>query len=93
MIDAFVSFYKRPCSVEEWNSLRLDNIEFNWGTVCRLDGQNIWEMVMATIFKLARDEAVGLHGFPMCFFQYFWDLVKEDIMEFLLQVYNVGRLQ
>lgn len=46
---------------------------------------------MVTIFDLASDDAVGLHGFPMCFFQYFWDRVKGDIMEFLLQVYNEGR--
>lgn len=38
------------------------------------------EEVEKAVFNMGKDKAPGLDGFPPCFFQEFWEIIKEDLM-------------
>lgn len=46
------------------------------------------EEVQSAVFEKAPDKTPGPDGFPMLFYQKYWDLVKDDIMSLFLDFYN-----
>ena len=48
------------------------------------------EEIKATVFGLGAEKAPGPIGFPILFFQTFWDPVKTDILHLFGQFYNRG---
>lgn len=50
------------------------------------------EEVKAAVFDLGSDRAPGLDGFPMAFFQTFWEDVKVEVMDFVSEFFNRGFL-
>ncbi|XP_058092422.1 uncharacterized protein LOC131238844 [Magnolia sinica] len=50
------------------------------------------EKVKAVIDSLGRDKALSPDGFPMAFFQVFWEVVKGDVMSFMLEFYERRQL-
>ena len=40
------------------------------------------EEVFAALLELGKDKALGLDGFTMAFWFFFWDVVKVEIMGF-----------
>lgn len=41
------------------------------------------EEIFKALLEFRRDKALGMDGFHMAFWHFFWDLVKEDILTFL----------
>lgn len=87
----FVSLYSK----DAWERPSLDNLEFagigdekaQW-----LERKFEEEEVRQAIFSLAGDKAPGPNGFPMAFFQSFWVMLKDDILEFLEDFHEKGKL-
>lgn len=50
------------------------------------------EEVCAAAFELGGDKVPGPDGFPIAFFQRFWDITKADIMDFLKESHHRGKL-
>ena len=50
------------------------------------------EEVGQAVFDLAGDKAPGLDGFPMAFFQRFCGMMKKDILAFMEEVHQRGKL-
>ncbi len=48
--------------------------------------------VKNTVFSCASDKALGPDGFPLLFYQYFWELLKEDVMEIFHRLHG-GNLE
>jgi hypothetical protein len=48
--------------------------------------------VKDAIFQMELNKAPGLDGFPAEFYQFFWDVVKDDLMAMFAQLYS-GELQ
>ena len=46
------------------------------------------EEIRVVIFRLCAKKSPGPDGFPIVFFQMFWDLVKLDILSLFTQFYN-----
>jgi len=44
--------------------------------------------VKEAIFNIANDKAPGPNGFPVLFFQEFWDTLKGDVMNMFSDLYN-----
>lgn len=38
------------------------------------------EGIRQALFSLAKDKAPGPYGFPISFYQCFWDIIKEDVL-------------
>ena len=49
------------------------------------------EEVKMTIFDMEHNKALGPNGFPVEFYQFFWDVVKQDLMSLFYEFY-MGRL-
>lgn len=50
------------------------------------------EEVRAAVFELRGDKVPGPNGFPIAFFQRFWDITKADIMDFFKEFHHRGKL-
>lgn len=48
--------------------------------------------VKEAIFSMSGDKAPRPDGFPMAFFQRFWDLLKGDVMAFMCEFHSHGKL-
>jgi hypothetical protein len=48
--------------------------------------------VFTTIWSLGLDKAPGLDGFPISFYQHFWDLIKQDLLRMLQYSHRSLRL-
>ena len=48
--------------------------------------------VRQPILDLARDKAPGPDGLPMVFFQRFWTMLKKDLLAFMEEFHQRGRL-
>ncbi len=46
------------------------------------------EEIRAVVFKLGGDKAPGPDGFPLCFYQAFWETVKDDIWKIFLKLFD-----
>ena len=78
-----------------WERPSLDNLEFagigdekaQW-----IERKFEEEEIRQAVFSCAGDKAPQPNGFPMAFFQRFWDLLKVDILEFLGEFHAKGKL-
>ena len=48
------------------------------------------EEVKMAIFDIEHNKAPGLDGFPVEFYQFFWDVVKQDLMSLFFEFYING---
>lgn len=78
-----IFLYKR----DSWDRPLLDNLQFD----CIGDKRAMWlerefeeEEIKAAAFALAEEKAPDPDGFPMAFFQYFWEVVKQDVLSVFL---------
>jgi len=78
----YQNLYKEP---ENWRpdfnlheAPGITNEEQEW-----LQRQFEEEEVLNSIKLCASDKALGPDGYPMCFYQCFWEVLKEDIMNTL----------
>jgi hypothetical protein len=39
------------------------------------------EEIKKALFSMEKNKAAGPDGYPIEFFQYYWEFIKEDIME------------
>nr|ABN09154.1 RNA-directed DNA polymerase (Reverse transcriptase) [Medicago truncatula] len=46
--------------------------------------------IKQAVFSLNNDSAPGPDGFGSCFYQIYWDIVKEDVIKAVLQFFNTG---
>lgn len=89
---------------EDWDKPSLQNLHFvsiregsaRWvGGKAVLDGLErefqIGE-VRHAVFNLGGDKAPVPNGFPIVFFQRFWDVLKDDIMAFMRDFHARGKL-
>lgn len=59
---------------------------------CSLSGKRVKEEeIKEAVFELAGDEALGLDGFPMAFFQWCWGVFKEDVIAFMKELHSRGK--
>ena len=94
-MDHVVGFYSNLFSKEEWDRATLDNLEFSL-----LDAVNAdWlekgfdeEEVKEAIFNCGGEKAPGLDGFPLAFFLIFWEDVKGNVLDFMREFHERGKL-
>ena len=91
IIDYFQNIYSNNRRVKP----SVDNLQFS--TISReaaiwLEEEFQEEEVRTAVFNLASDKALGPDGFPISFFQKHWDLLKAEIMAFMIEFYMRGRL-
>lgn len=84
IVKHIVDYFEGLHQKEDLERPLLDNPDFN----------NIGEKeeVRLAVFSVAGDKAPGPDGFPMAFFQYFWGMLKEDVMAFMREFHTRGRL-
>ena len=46
------------------------------------------EEIKGSVFSLPGEKSPGPNGFPLCFYQHFWDDIKRDIFEMFDHFYN-----
>lgn len=51
-----------------------------------LDSPFSEEEICHALFSLARDKAPGHDGFPISFYQYFWETIKADILNLFMEL-------
>ena len=51
------------------------------------------EEVLATLFDLDGDKALGPDGFSLAFWQYSWDIVKLEVMSFFGEFHDLGSFE
>ena len=49
------------------------------------------EEVLSTLMDLNGDKALGPNGFTMAFWQFSWDIMKKDVMDFFKDFHQQGR--
>lgn len=89
------SFYKDLFSKEEWVRPSLDNLEFSMideASASWLEKNFDEEEVKAAVFELRGDKALDPNGFPIAFFQFFWETIKQDVMQFMREFHKRGKL-
>ncbi|OAY73430.1 LINE-1 reverse transcriptase [Ananas comosus] len=67
---------KRALEIQEGSNLQLITRPFGA------------EEVKQAVFQLGRDKAPGPDGFPLCFYQSFWDTLKDDIMNIFHEMFE-----
>jgi len=50
------------------------------------------EEVKNMIMRIKRDKAPGLDGFTIPFFQWCWNIIKEDLFKVIEEFYIFGRI-
>ena len=79
-------FFKKLYSKEAWNCPFLDNLAFSQidtRVATWLERPFSEDELKTAEFDLGSDRAPGPDGFPMAFFQTFWEDVKDFVSEFL----------
>ncbi|RVX20512.1 Transposon TX1 uncharacterized 149 kDa protein [Vitis vinifera] len=90
-------FHKMANSHRRRNCLSKIKVDGVWLTEeqeikrARLEEVFSEEEVLKALSDLNRDKAPGPDGFPIRFWQFCWDVVKEEIMGFLLEFHERGR--
>jgi hypothetical protein len=51
-----------------------------------------YDEIKSAVFSLNNDSAPGPDGFGACFFQTYWDIVKQDVINAVLQFFMSGWL-
>lgn len=75
IVDHVVGFYKSLFSAENWCRPKLDMLEFGRieEEADSLERQFDEEEIRNVVFGFSRDRAPGPDGFPLAFFQVFWE--------------------
>ncbi len=76
-----------PANFGDWSAL------FRSRRVSEEDRANLaapfsHEELRKAVFQLGGDKAPGPDGFPLCFYQAFWDILKEDIHKIFQELHN-----
>nr|KYP67083.1 Transposon TX1 uncharacterized [Cajanus cajan] len=50
------------------------------------------EEVKNAVFSLSPNSSIGPDGFPRSFFQHFWDIIRMDVYNFVLQFFQQGMI-
>ena len=58
---------------------------------CALEVSLTKEEVFGALTRCSGDKAPRLDGFSMAFWQFAWDLVKDDVMSFFRDFYEHGK--
>lgn len=95
IISHILDYFRSLFSNDLWERPHLGNIVFEvigeeeakW-----LERNFEEEEVCQAVFGLAGDKGPGPDGFPMAFFQRFWKMVKKDVMDFLEEPSQRGKL-
>ena len=69
----------------------LDNLQFSMideASASWLEKNFDEEGVKAAVFELRGDKAPDLDGFPIAFFQFFWETIKQDVMQFMREFHE-----
>ena len=69
--------------------LKFDRIDIEEAT--RLEEVFTEEEVLSALSDLNGDKAPGPNGFPLSFWQSYWEFVKEEVMGFLKEFHEHGR--
>eukprot|EP00268_Persea_americana_P008169 TRINITY_DN13144_c0_g1_i12.p1 TRINITY_DN13144_c0_g1~~TRINITY_DN13144_c0_g1_i12.p1 ORF type:complete len:489 (+),score=85.97 TRINITY_DN13144_c0_g1_i12:613-2079(+) len=90
-----VDFYTELFTKEDWDRPSLDNLDF----ISLEESDSDWlekafdeEEVKAAVFNKKGEKAPGPDGFPLAFFQRFWEDLKVDVMEFMTEFHGRGKL-
>ena len=54
----------------------------------KLEEMFIEEEILATVSRINDDKAPGLDGFPLAFWSFSWDFVKEEVMGFFREFFQ-----
>lgn len=87
----FVSLYSKDL----WERSSLDNLEFGKigdGKAQTLERNFEEEEFCEAIFAFAGDKDLGPDAFPMACFQRFWIMLKDDILDFMVEFHSSGKL-
>ena len=90
MVDAFQNLLSTPNS---WCSPLLD-LPFNEigdVQIAKLEEMFTEEEILASIFGLSRDKAPGPDGFPLAFWAFSWDFVKDEVLGFFKEFHEHNR--
>ena len=95
IVDHVIAFHTDLFSKEDWDcQTTLDTLEFP--TICAADADGLEkdfeEEVKAAVFNLGRDKAPSPDGFPLAFFQIFWEVIKVDVMNFMKEFQDRDKL-
>lgn len=82
-------------SIEVWDRPSLNNVDFarlSVEIVLWLERDFEEEEVSFAVFDLGGDKAPRPNRFPIAFFQRFWDITKVDILDFMQEFHQRGKL-
>ncbi|XP_020112154.1 uncharacterized protein LOC109726772 [Ananas comosus] len=79
-----------PASVGDWSSL-FTSKRIPAPDLAKITESFTIDEIKKAVFQLGSDKAPGPDGFPLRFYQVFWDTVKEDIMCLFQEMFE-GRL-
>lgn len=79
-----------PSSFGEWSGLFRSNRVSTTSQIKLIEPLKIDEIKLA-VLQLGSDKALGHNGFPLRFYQKFWDVFKEDLLNLFQEMYE-GRL-
>lgn len=90
-----LAFYKDLFTKEDCDCPSLDKLEFSM--IDEADADLIEKQfnkaeVKAAVFDLGGEKAPRPDGFPLSFFQIFWENIKEDVMNFMNEFHERGKL-
>ncbi|XP_058092153.1 uncharacterized protein LOC131238046 [Magnolia sinica] len=90
-----ISYFQGLLQNEGWSRPRLDNLSLR--IISEEDASALElpfsiEEVKEAVNALEGDKAPGPDGYPIQFFQIFWDLLQEEVMEFLNEFHARGRI-
>ena len=87
IVEAFQGLLSNP---GVWR-LSLSGLSFNQireETAAKLEDKFTEDEIFAAISSLNGDKAPGLDGFPLAFWQFSWDFLKEEVMSFFNEFYE-----
>ena len=90
MVDAFQNLLSAP---NNWRP-PLPDLPFNVigdEQVAKLEEMFTEEEILAAISGLSRDKAPGPDGFPLAFWSFSWDFVKDEVLGFFKEFYEHNR--
>ncbi|KAK5772968.1 hypothetical protein PVK06_049270 [Gossypium arboreum] len=90
------NFFRRhfSCPSRKWrmdldlNFKRLRDID-----VARLEKPFSTEEIKEAVWSCDVNKAPGPDGFNLCFFRKCWGVVKEDLFEMMVKIFNTGKLE
>ncbi|XP_058076384.1 uncharacterized protein LOC131224965 [Magnolia sinica] len=90
-----INHFRSLLCFEGWIRPRLDFVQFkslNEAEVNILEAPFSEEEVKAVVDSLGRGKSPSPDGFPMAFFQTFWEAIQPNMMEFMAEFHARGRL-